>query len=406
MIVSGGGSHVSSIERMFGRRVAMLGVLACLAGYACSAPQPGPPPQPAPPQPSWTEVHLPDAPAEVIIGDLVRCTDRWYAAGGLQDAAGATRPAVWSSAAGRGWQRVPVAPVSAYGRQQVLFSLACRDGGLAAVGATSGGVHGVLRISSWRSDADGALTEVVAPSELYGGPRALTVEAIAGLPSGWLITGNRVGPTGLATAAVWLSPDGSGFVPRPDALGLTSCSQGDTTARGVVAGRSDWFVFGDVRPPGSIARQPAVWGSTGGLVWARATMPPAQGDASVTAMAVDGGLMLAMGTLDGSLHAWSYDGSTWSNAGGFPASDRSGAGLATVGSVTLTGRDAYAAADDGIRWALWRSTDLLGWQPVQAPAQPANGADNRLLLAGSNDLLVVAETLRTGSRLWIAPRTR
>lgn len=139
-------------------------------------------------------------------------------------------------------------------------------------------------------------------------------------------------------------------------------------------------MFGDVRAPHSLTRQPAVWGSTGGLVWARATLPPVQGDASITALSVDGTSKLAMGTLDGSLHAWSYDGSRWSDAGGFPADDRPGARLAEVGDVTLTSRDAYAAADDGTRWTLWRSTDLRRWQPVQVPSRPA-GATDRLLLA-------------------------
>lgn len=228
-----GRATFGSIKRVFGRHVAMLGVLACLGGCA------GPVTPPPPPEPSWTEVHLPAAPSELLIGDLVRCADGWYAAGGLLDAAGATRPAVWYSGDGRDWQALPVAASSFYGRQQVLFSLACRDGGLAALGSKNGGQHGVPRISSWRRDGAGALSEVPAPSELYGGPRALTVAAIVGRPSGWLIAGNRVGPTELATATVWLSPDASGFVAHPDAIGLASTPEGDTTARGVVAGPSD-----------------------------------------------------------------------------------------------------------------------------------------------------------------------
>lgn len=349
-------------------------------------------------------MHLPAAAGELLLGDLIRCAGGWYAAGGLQDATGAARPAIWHSPDGRGWQPVPVTSSSFYGRRQVLFSLACHGGGLAALGWATGGQHGVPRISSWRRDGTGALTEVVAPSELFGGPRALTVTAVVGRPSGWLIAGNRVGPTELVTAAVWLSPDASGFVPHPDAVGLASTPQQDTTARGVVAGPSDWFVFGDVRPRDSVTRQPAVWSSTGGLVWARATMPPVQGDASVTALSVDGTLMLAMGTLDGSLHAWSYDGSLWSDAGGFPADDGPGAGLATVGDVTLTARDTYATAHDGTSWGLWRSTDLHEWQPVPVPSRPAAEAGNRLLLDGTQDLLVLGESLDTGSRLWIAPR--
>ena len=388
-----------NIGRVFGRRLALLWVLVCLAG--CAQPTERSPA----PELSWTEVHLPDASENVILGALVRCANRWYAAGALRDDAGATRPAVWSSADSRVWQPLPVAPISYYGHQQVFFSLACQDGGVAALGSKNGGAHGNPRISSWHLTGNGTLAEVSAPFELYGGPRAITVTAIAGRRTGWLITGNWVGPTEQPTAAVWLSADASGFVLHADALGLASSPQEVSFARGVVAGPSGWLVFGDFRPADSINRQPAVWASTDGLTWTRAALPVTHGDASVTALGVNGQRILAMGTRGGAPHAWSYDGSTWADAGGFPASNRPGAGLAKVGDVTLTARDGYAAIDNGSHWAVWRSADLHRWQTVSGPAQPPSGADNRLLLAGSDDLLVAAESLRTGSRLWVAARS-
>jgi hypothetical protein len=299
---------------------------------------------------------------------------------------------------------LPVVASSDYGRRQVLYSVGCHGDDLAALGATNRGQHGVPRISSWRREGGGALTEVAAPAEQYGGPMALTVTAIAGRFAGWLIAGNRIDPTSGATATVWLSFDASGFVAHPDAVGLASSARGDTTARGVVAGPDGWFVFGDIRPPGSPVRRAAVWGSTAGHVWAQATFPPDQRDSSVTALGIDGDRMLAMGTLDGSPHAWSYDGTFWSDAGGFPASDRRG-GLAKVGSVSLAGPDAYATADDGSRWALWSSEDLRQWRAVPTPTQPASRATSRLLLAGSDKALMLAESLEAGGRLWIAPRS-
>jgi len=375
-------------------------------------------------------VHLPDTGAGVIVDDLLRCGGHWYAAGGLRDGTGATRPALWTSNDGRGWRALPTAPVTYYGHQQVLYSVACGNGALAALGAKNGGQHGVPRISSWRGAGNpdhGPLTEIPGPSELYGGPRAMTVAAIAAGPSGWLIAGNRIGPTERATAAVWRSPDAAAFVDDPAAPGLASTALGDTTARGVTASRTDWYVFGDVDPPDSPAREAAVWSSADGRTWARAGLPREHDDSSVTALALDdfrggsggdgsrgdgdgasgddshGDRMLAMGTLALAPHAWYYDGSAWSDAGGFGGDDRPGAGVPRIGDLTVHAGQAYAVVDGGSHWALWHSPDLHRWQTVPTPAQPPSGADNRLLLAASDTLLVIAETVDTGSRLWLAP---
>jgi hypothetical protein len=412
---------------VFVRAVAMLGLLVCLAGSAALAGCAGPPVpgEPRSPAPAWNEVHLPDTGAGVIVGDLRRCGARWYAAGAVLDPAtsdgtGATRPALWTSDDGRAWRSLPTAPVTYYGRQQVLYSLACGNGSLAALGAKNGGQHGVPRISSWRG---APLTEIPGPSELYGGPRAMTVAAIAAGPSGWLIAGNRVGPNDRATATVWHSPDAAAFVEDAAAPGLASTDSGDTTARGITASNSNWYVFGDIAPPDTLTREAAVWSSADGRTWTRTGPPREHEDASITALALadagdsrgsgdssgpgsgsgsgSGSRMLAMGTLALAPHAWFYDGSAWSDAGGFRADV--GAGVPRIGGLTLHAGQAYAVVDGGSRWGLWYSSDLHRWQPVPTPAQPPSGADDRLLLGTSADLLVLAATDDTGSRLWTAP---
>jgi len=396
--------------------------LVCAAGSAalaaCAGLSGGPGPLPPAPAPAWTEAHLPTGGASALIGDLRRCGPRWYAAGGLLDATGATVPALWTSDDARTWRAVPTEALSYYGRQQVLFSLACRDGGddgdgagepgpdLVALGSKNGGQHGVPRISSWRGTGDGPLTEVPGPSELYGGPRAMTVAAVAAGPTGWLVAGDRVGPTGRATAAVWRSPDASAFVEDAAAPGLASTALGDTTARGVISDHSAWLVFGDVGSPDPLIREAAVWSSTDGRTWTRGGPPREPADTSITALATAGagGRLLAMGTLALAPHAWFYDGSTWSDAGGFEGDEGPGTGVPRVGALTVRAGQAYAAVDGGSRWALWHSPDLHRWQPVPTPAQPASGADDRLLVAASPDLLVLAATTGPGSRLWVAPR--
>ena len=74
------------------------------------------------------------------------------------------------------------------------------------IGSRSGGAHGNPRVTSWYQRADGALVDMQAPFELYGGPEAVSVRRVVAGPSGWLIAGNR-----LSGAAVWVSADATDF---------------------------------------------------------------------------------------------------------------------------------------------------------------------------------------------------
>ncbi len=384
-------------------------LLALLAG--CSGAASGPTLS----GPAWTEVPLGDGPASVALGDLVRCADRWYASGASRrpvadpdraagESAVANAPALWSSADGRSWSPGTVAPVSYYGARQVLTGVTCRAGGIVALGAATGGAHGNPRVSTWRSTGGGALAEVDAPIERYGGPRAITVNTVAGGPGGWLVAGNRVGVDGGPTAAVWLSGDGAGFTEHTDAAGLASTPDTVTMARGVTATPAGWLLWGDTRRVTELVREPALWSSADGLTWRAERPAPVTGDASISAAGVDGDRVLAMGTQGGAPHAWFRDAAGWVDAGGPPVVG--GRGVARVGQVVLTARDAYAAVDDGGHWSLWRSTDLRGWARVPLPVEPATGADSRLRMAVSDDLLVVAESDAGGAHLWVTDRPR
>ena len=120
-------------------------------------------------------------------------------------------------------RRCRFAPTTFYGRQNVVYTVACKDGAArggrrarpAARTATRGSAPGGRA-------ADGALHEVSAAFELYGGPQAVNVARMGAGPAGFLIAGNRV--TG---AAVWTSPDGGEIHIHERAPGLATDSAGD-----------------------------------------------------------------------------------------------------------------------------------------------------------------------------------
>ncbi|GAB3940705.1 hypothetical protein GCM10027614_24810 [Micromonospora vulcania] len=199
------------------RVVAVFGILALLLGGCDGSGTPtdarstgagSTAPEPPALRPQWQSLTLPAPPGgagRLLLRDATACAGRWFLTGGVADASGGTRPAAWTSVDGTTWTVVPVLADSFYGRQNVLSSVACREGKAAVIGAKVGGAHGYPRVSTWRQRADGALVEVQASFETYGGPKAVNVSELAAGPSGWLIVGNRT-----AGAASWVSPP-----PRP-----------------------------------------------------------------------------------------------------------------------------------------------------------------------------------------------
>ncbi len=112
--------------------------------------------------------------------------------------------------------------------------------------------------------------ENLAAFELYGGPRALSVDRIAGGPSGWLVAGNRSGAGAgraqdKAGAAVWYSADGREFTLVDADPALVSAAGEVTRAADVVAGAGGWVVVGarTVLGGGRVSQRPMVWRSDG-----------------------------------------------------------------------------------------------------------------------------------------------
>src|SRR5439155_21202627 len=248
---------------------------------------------------------LPSGPRP-ILGDVVRCSNLWYAVGGLRHGDGSTEPAIWSSVDGAEWTVAPVHPISAYGPQQVFSSGACGGARLAVVGATSGGVHGNPRISTWFGNENG-LFERRAAFELFGGPDAVALSRIEGGTYGFLIAGDRIGPGGLAGAAAWLSPSGEAFELSNTDPALASTPDSTTSAADSAGAADGWILVGSraIRGAPGSARDPAAW-RYDRRRWSREDVPSDAGEDEAFGRAVSwtGGQVLAVGVGGEGVGAW------------------------------------------------------------------------------------------------------
>lgn len=306
---------------------------------------------------AFEEVTLP-ATAAKVLRDAVRCGNRWYVVGALQPAGEDPRPAAWESTDGRTWRNVTTVPLpgSFYGPRNVLYSVACSNGRIAAIGAQSGGAHGNPRTSTWYQRSDGVLAEAPAPFELYGGDAAVDVGRISGGPAGFLITGNRTsGP------AAWLSPDGSRFVRHE--LG----EKGAFARDGAVLGNRYVLV-------GAVASRGAVWESADGITWSAGGRLDA---VELQRLVTRDGDLIAVGQRGSSFAAWRRHDGRWSLLGLFGRATPTGARSVTVAEGRLA-----VSAD-----RLWTSPDGTAWWEIATPAPP-------VAVAGSPGSLLMISTDR------------
>ncbi|MBX7264616.1 hypothetical protein KIF24_00100 [Micromonospora sp. Llam7] len=351
---------------------------------------------PGPLRMDWQQVRLPspDGAGRILLRDLAACEGRWYAAGAVAEDSGDTRPAVWSSRDGAVWTPVPVVADSYYGRRSVLFSIACRDGAVAAVGGKVGGAHGNPRVSTWWQRGDGTLVEVAASFELYGGPRAVNVSRLAAGPAGWLIVGNRS-----SGAAAWVSPDAAEFTLVEGAPELSTDEQGVTWAFDALGGPAGWLAVGGVLLPGRIDRDPVVWTSADGRDWRRTVLPGTGEHEELQRVVLVDGTPVGVGLRGRAFGAWRLADAGWVTGGGF---GRVGAGVPSVGAVTASAGRVMAVVSDGERYGGWLSTDGGdGWRPVELPAAAPVGAGRAVSLAAVGQRWWLAVDDGTGTSLWI-----
>lgn len=369
-----------------------------------------PDPEPQPPLGwQWTEARLPMpggaavSNERIVVRDAARCDDQWYVVGGLSTPASDTRPAIWRSTDGVAWESLPLQPNGYYGRQHILYSVACRDGVVTVLGAKRGGAHANPRTSHWRMAAGAPLTEVISAFELYGGPDASNVARLAAGPKGFAIAGNRM--TG---AAAWTSPDGAEFTLRSGVPPLAGGADLYTAAADVVADTDGWTLVGGASKRGRTDRDPVAWTSADGATWQRTDLPGDDAYEDLQRVVRVGEDVLATGVKGDVFGTWLRRGGRWESRAGF-GSVRGGvaaSGPTTVGgSVSMASGDAsiLAAVSDGGAYSVWRSADQGGsWRRVALPADLPSGAERSIALAASGTRwLLVGDDARQG-RIWFA----
>jgi hypothetical protein len=382
---------------------AVLAALLILAA-ACDGDSgpPTPEPTPAAVRPAWTEVALP-VPAgatgrRLIVRDAAECGGRWYVVGAVGGQGDATEPAAWSSPDARTWTAMRLRPKTYYGIRNVLYSAACKDGRLAAIGGKVGGAHGNPRVSSWYQLPDGSLDEVIAAFTLYGGPHAVNVARLVAGPAGFLIVGNRS-----RGAAVWTSPDSAEFVIHEGLPGLSSDDGTETWLFDAVAMPGGWLAAGGQIRAGKFERDPLAWTSPDGLRWTReeiAYTGEYEEFQRVTRQA--GGDAVAIGLRGRAFGAWRRGGDGWAAVARFgAASDK---GVPMVRGLVATPSGLLAATGSNGAHALWRSVDGgRTWGDVRLPVPVRTGAGREVAVAaGPGAVLLLTDDGASGGA-WLAP---
>ncbi|HET6533626.1 MAG TPA: hypothetical protein VFH03_23815 [Actinoplanes sp.] len=371
-----------------------------IAVSACSSSDDAPPPAVSL---AWRQAAL-TLPAGVsgapVVRDAVVCGSDWFVVGAVRDREGATGPAAWQSSGDlSSWVPVRVDAQSYYGRQNVLFTVACRDGRLAAVGAKPGGAHGNPRVSSWLRGDDGVLHEVSAASfELYGGPKAVNVSRMTAGPAGFLITGNRA-----SGAAVWSSADAAEFELSEGTPGLASDPAGITWAADGAGTERGWLVVGGVLPAGRTDRDALGWRSDGDGVWRRVAAAGATAEyEELQRVAVIGGTPVALGVRGPVFGVWRLESDQWRPASAF-GSVRPSA-WSGVRAVARAGSWVLAAVGDGSAYGLWASgDDGARWQPADLPAPVPGAAGTALSVTAGPGRVVLCWDDGVTGRIYAAP---
>ena len=366
--------------------VALLG--ACTSGDSVA----GPPP--------WT--HLPWQARALPVADgsraMVRgatwCGGRWTVVGATADARGNTRPAVWSSPDGRRWRSVRLDPGGDYyAARAILTSVGCSHGRLAALGAKSGGAHGLPRTATWRERSDGSLAAVRAPYLLYGGTESVAVSRLEGGPGGYLVAGTRT-----SGAAVWTSPTGSAFRLHDGVPGLASTPSARTQADDAVPAGPGWVVAGTTT--GDSGRVTAtVWTGTGGT-WRAQRLPGGSTISTAERATRVGSGPLVAGLLDDRFGVWSRHAGGWTLEGTFGWRDAGATSAAYVSGLAWTGSLVAAAYSDGrvFRLAIGGSSPGASTLPTTVTVR----GDHAVTIATHGaDALLLTDDGRQG-RVWTA----
>jgi hypothetical protein len=349
--------------------------------------------------PRWRETTLPappGPPGRLAVRDATWCDGTWWIVGAVLGGDGASRPAAWTSTDGRTWRSVVTRPTDYYARRAILYSVACRKGQVAAIGAKSGGAHGNPRTGTWRLRDDGVLENVTAPFILYGGEHAVSVDRVAAGPDGWVIAGNRS-----SGAAAWVADrDAAAFRIIDHDPELASDETTKTGALDVVHDGSAWTIVGRAEVTGRISPGPEAWVSADGSQWTRQPVPgDTKGFADLERVARDGDDLLAVGIRDRRFGTWRRTDGRWRATASFGALAHGTSAPFVSGLATASGKALVAASDSAV-FRLWARTTGGRWRQVMTPTRPASTGDDQLTVASDGSTIVLLGDDGTSGRVW------
>lgn len=343
---------------------------------------------------SWRSAALPvpDG-SRSVVRSATWCAGRWVVVGATADAAGDTRPAVWTSAGGHVWHPARLHPGNDYyAAHAILGSVACSQGRMAAIGAKPGGFHGTARTATWRERRDGSLAAVHTPYVTFGGTRAVSVNELEGGPDGFMIAGTRS-----SGAAIWTSRTGAAFRLHEGLPGLAGSRSTATQGEDVVPAQRDWLVVG-VSTDDEGRSAATAWAPAGPGHWLREVLPG--GDTISTAdraIRVGSGPLVA-GLLDRGFGLWLRQGLHWTPQGTFGETDPEATSAAYVSGLARTGDLVLATYSDGTRFRL--AVGGLPPSPSTLPVSISVRGDHAVTIATHGaEALLVTDDGRQG-RVW------
>lgn len=330
--------------------------------------------------------------------DATWCAGRWVVAGATVDATGLTRPAVWSSTDATTWHPLVLHPgQDFYAAHAVLGWVACSGRRLAALGAKSGGAHGLPRTESWRQRSDGSLAAVRAPYVLYGGVHSVQASRLVGGPDGFVIAGTRT-----SGAAYWTSRAGEAFRLHAGVPGLANTRVTRTQAADAASDGRHWVVVGTSTDV--LGRLYAtVWTPAGHGRWARETLPGGRTITTADRALSRGDAIgpVVAGVLDDRFGLWLRARGSWGLETPFGERDPDGTSAPYVSGLVLVSAQVLASYSDGARFRLALGGGRgLADQPM--PTTVTVSGDHAAAVAAHLDRALLLTDDGQRGRVWLA----
>lgn len=210
---------------------------------------------------------------------------------------------------------ITLTPATTYGAEALWYSVTADAKEILAVGGKTGGAHGNVRWSVWRTTADGGLAEQSQPFSTFGGlGGGGIVDGVLPTRGGPLLVGTWQSQNAGADAMVWTTDGRYWNRTNPAGTPLESTSESLKYPEAAAAHGDDVVIAGWVVEKGR--PRPVVWTLRDG----NATLTPLPDAGKMgTAITVNcADTCATAGRVDGKLAVWRQSGNTWRRVSDVP----------------------------------------------------------------------------------------